>query len=291
MHRGPAWITVALSAGLVLTVGLGACDSGPSPQPERPTSGAVHADHRADAAPMLTPLIKRMNQQGSVRSNVQGKLGLVGDLNSDGTVRYRGTQADVALGGDTQASAAQPPQQVELSIINGIGYLKSPMLLPEPGKPWLQVTRDGHDVGTQLLSPALEQLKEAIDPREAFSGIEQATKIQSSAPEQVDGKPTTRYDLRVLTARAAEIAPDPQQRVRLRNAAEHGHPELGYQLWVDESGLPVRFAATQDVAQAGQISLTSGYRDWGVHTAIQPPPTELIGVFPDTPAPQAQGPH
>jgi hypothetical protein len=291
MHRGPARITVALSAGLVLTGCLGACDSAPPPQSARPPGGAVHADHRADASPMLAALITRMNQQGSVRSNVQGKLGLVGDLNSDGTVHYRGTQADVALGGDTQASATQPPQQVELSIIDGIGYLKSPMLLPEPGKPWLQVTQDGRDVGAQLLRPALEELKEATDPREAFAGIEHATKIQSSAPEQVDGRPTTRYDLRVLTPRAAEIAPDPQQRNQLRNAAEHGRPELGYQLWVDESGLPVRFAATRDVAQAGQVSLTSAYRDWGVHTAIQPPPAELIGVFPNTPPPQAQGSH
>jgi hypothetical protein len=294
MHPGPARIIVTFSTGLALAGALGACGS-ESPPPQPPgahhVAEPVRVDPRADAAPLLADVIKRIDEQGSARSTVQGRLGLVGDLNSDGTVRYRDGQADVALGGHTQTSKTEPPQEVELSIINGVGYLKSPLLLPEPGKPWLRVTRDGHDFGAQLLGPALEQLRDAADPRGAFAGVEHATKIQSSAPEDLDGRPTTRYELRVLTARAAQASPDPDRRAQLRKAADTGRAELGYQLWIDESGLPVRFAATQNVAQAGQVSLTSTYRDWGVHTDILPPPAELVGVYRAVPAPQAQPPR
>lgn len=281
MYRGRR-ITVALSAGLLLPAGLGACSSDPPPQagpPARPLV-APRQDPRADAAPLLDALIRRMDQQGSVRSDVQGKLGLVGDLSGEGTVRYHGPQADVALGGDTRTTDTQAKQDVELSIVNGVGYLKSPMLLAEAGKPWIRVAPDGHDLGAEMLGPALDQLKNTTDPRQAFAGVEAATKIQSSAPDRIDGKPVTRYELRVLTARAAQIATDPQQRSRMQAAARHGQSEMVYELWIDGTGLPARFTAIRD-GQRGRISLTSFYSDWGVPTDIQAPPAELVGKFPD----------
>jgi hypothetical protein len=291
MYRGRR-ITVALSAGLLLPVGLGACSSDPPPQVAAPPHPRVapRQDPRADAAPLLDALIRRMNQQGSVHSDVEGKLGLVGDLSSAGTIRYRGQQADVSLGGDTQTTDKQARQDVELSIVNGVGYLKSPMLLAEAGKPWIRVTPDGHDLGAEMLGPALDQLKNTTDPRQAFAGVEAATKIQSSAPDRIDGMPVTRYELRVLTARAAQIATDPQQQARMRAAANQGQPELDYELWVDQAGLPARFTAIRD-GQRGRVSLTSFYSDWGVPTDIQAPPAELVGKFPDWQASQAQGPR
>jgi hypothetical protein len=223
-----------------------------------------------------------MDQQGSARSTVEGKLGLVGDLNGAGIIRYRGPQADVALGGNARTSQDEPERTIQLSIVDGVGYLKSPLLVTDAGKPWVRVVPNGRDAGAQLLGPALEQLQHTTDPRETFAGIENATKIQSSAPDQIDGKPTIRYDLRVLTARAAEIARDPRQRSRMRAAAQQGQRELDYQLWVDRAGLPARFTATTE-GPHGPVSLTSFYRDWGVPTSIQPPPAELVGMFPAAP--------
>lgn len=285
-------ITVALYAGLLLTAGLGACSSDPAPQPTAPPRPhpLPRPDPRADAAPLLRALIQRMDQQGSVRSDVEGKLGLVGDLSGEGTVRYRGPQADVSLGGDTQTTDTSNRQDVELSIVNGVGYLRSPLLFAEAGKPWVRVMPDGHDLGAEMLGPALDQLKNTTDPRQAFAGVEAATKIQSSAPDRIDGKPVTRYELRVRTDQAARTAKDPQQRASMQAAADHGQPELAYELWVDGSGLPARFTAVRD-GQRGRISLTSFYSDWGVQTDIQAPPTELVGKFPDAPVPQAQGPR
>lgn len=285
-------IAVALYAGLLLTSGLGACSSDPAPRPAatpRPLP-LPRPDPRADAAPLLHALIQRMDQQGSVRSDVEGKLGLVGDLSGEGTVRYHGPQADVSLGGDAQTTDTSNPQDVELSIVDGIGYLRSPLLFTEAGKPWVRVVPDGHDLGAELLGPALDQLKNTTDPRQAFAGIENATKIQSDAPDRIGGKPVTRYELRVRTEQAARIANDPRQRAGMRAAADDGKPELTYELWVDARGLPARFTAVRDGHQ-GRISLTSFYRDWGVPTDIQAPPAELVGKFPDTPQPPVQGPR
>ncbi|MDA3626444.1 hypothetical protein OU415_13440 [Saccharopolyspora sp. WRP15-2] len=279
--------TAVISAGLTLIAALGGC----SGEPPVPTNAiAANPDPRPTADAMLSQVISRIDERGSTRSQIRGSLGVVGDLTADGVVRYRGQQTDLALNGQTRGTGNQPPQRIALSIVDGTGYLQTPLARPAPDKPWLRISPGAGDFGSKLLSPALDQVQEAVDPRATFSGVEKATRIQTSAPDQVDGKPTTRYQLRIVTAQAADAATDPQQRTRFQKAADAGEPELEYQLWLDESGLPAQFAATGQVAQAGQVSLTSTYRDWGAPTEIRVPPAEKIGVFQDVP-PQAQRPR
>ncbi|GAA4866092.1 hypothetical protein [Saccharopolyspora rosea] len=275
------------AAGLALTAALGACGTAPPPPPAAGAAAAV-PDRRPDATALLTGLVRKLNEQGSVHSTVRGQLGIVGELTGESTVQYRGPQVDLSLTGNTR-SGSQPPQHVDLSIVDGVGYLRTPLIRPEPDKPWLRISSDGQDFAAKLLSPALDQLHEAVDPHATFAGVESATRIADRAPDTVDGRPATRYELRIITAQAARTAPDPQQRQRFRKAAESGEPELGYQLWLDDHGLPVKFTAAQRVAQAGDVSLTSTYRDWGTRADISTPPADEIGVFHDLPA-QAQPP-
>lgn len=286
MHRAHARTLAVATAAFAATLGLGACGAEPpaANHANQPTSGPPAPDTRPDAAPMLTKVLDRINQSGSVRSQIHGNLGIIGELKGESTVSYKDQGADVELTGQTRMRDGNT-QPLRTTVIGDDGYLNSPLLRPAPGKPWVRVTPGGTDFASRLFSPALDQLREASDPRTAFAGIEPATKVQSSAPDQVNGQPTTRYDLRVVTARAAQETQDPQQRARLDRTAKSS-PEQDYQLWVDNTGLPVRFSATKSVPQAGQVSLTSDYRDWGVPTDIQPPPQEQVGVF-DNPA-QAQ---
>ncbi|MCI2416775.1 hypothetical protein MOQ72_05010 [Saccharopolyspora sp. K220] len=279
--------TAVLSAGLALISTLGACSA---EQPPRPSAlMAARPDPRPAADGVLSQVIGKISERGSVRTSVRGSLGMVGELTAEGVVRYQGSLADLAFDGRTRAAKNQPPQHLQLSIVDGVGYLKTPLVPPEPNKSWLRIAPDGMDFGSRLLSPTLDQLHAAIDPRATFTGVEPATRIQASAPDTVDGKPTTRYELRIITAQAADVATDPQQRIRFRQVANSGEPELGYQLWLDESGLPTRFAASQEVAQAGQVSLTSTYRDWGAPVEIRVPPIEQVGVFQEA-TPRAQQP-
>ncbi len=284
--------TAIVSASLLATIGLGACGTPETPPPAKPASAAAaRPDPRPTAAPLLTDVINRVTEHGSVRTTVRGDLGFIGDLEGQGSARYNGEHADVSLRGSTRPSPAQPPQALDLTILDGVGYVKSALLRPEPAKPWLRIAPDGTGFAAKLLAPALRQLQDSTDPRATFQGIESATKIQSSAPDQLDGKPATRYSLRVLTAAAAAKAPDDQQRRRLQQAADNGRPEIGYELWIGKDGLPMRFAAAQKVAQAGQVSLQSDYRDWGAPVEITPPPPEQVGEFPGGPLPMAQPPR
>ncbi|MBB5155180.1 hypothetical protein [Saccharopolyspora phatthalungensis] len=268
--------TAVLPAGLALIAALGACSA---ELPTQPSALLARPDPRPSAVGMLSQVIGKISERGSVHSSVRGSLGVVGELTAEGAVRYRGPDSDLTFGGQTRTTNSQPPQPIKLSIVDGVGYLNAPMVRPEPNKPWLKIAPGGEDLGAKLLSPALDQLHEAVDPRATFTGVEPATRIQTSAPDTVDGKPTTRYELRIITAQAAEVSADPQQRARFQQAADAGEAELGYQLWLDETGLPARFAATQDVAQAGKVSLTSTYRAWGTPTEIPVPPAEQVGTF------------
>ncbi|GAB3277723.1 hypothetical protein [Parasphingorhabdus pacifica] len=270
-----------------LVPGLSAC--GIEEPPPRPAPGTAPApvDDRPNAAPLLTEVINRIDQYGSAHSDVRGNLGLVGELAGRGAINYEPGSADLTLGGHTRPAREQPRQRVAVKVVDDTGYLSSPLLEPEPGKPWLAIAPGGHDFAAKLLGPALRQLRASADPRAAFAGVEPATRIESSSPDMVEGRATTRYDLRVITAQAARTAPDHEQRNRFRQAAEAGVGELEYRLWLDTNRLPVRFATTRKVDQAGKIALTSTYRDWGAPVGIQPPAPESIGVFRDLPVPQA----
>ncbi|MER7009801.1 hypothetical protein ABT324_00030 [Saccharopolyspora sp. NPDC000359] len=279
--------TAVISAGLTLIAAATGCAG----DPPAPTNAiAANPDPRPVADAVLSQVISKISERGSTHSQVRGSLGVVGELSADGVVRYRGPRTDLALDGQTRGTGNQPPQRIALSIVDGVGYLRTPLARPAPDKPWLRISPGAGDFGAKLLSPALSQVHRAVDPRATFSGIERATRIQSSAADQVDGKPTTRYQLRIVTAQAADTAPDPQQRTRYRKAADSGEAEIEYQLWLDESGLPARFAASGQVAQAGQVSLTSTYRDWGAPAEVEVPPADQIGVFQEPP-PQAPRPR
>lgn len=280
-------LPAALTAGLAFTQGLAACGTPAPPPPPAPSPVAAPQDHRPGAAPLLGEVINRINELGSATSEVRGDLGLVGELAGTGAVRYADGHTDLTLGGHTQASRQQPRQRVEVTVVDDIGYLKSPLLRPEPAKPWLRIDPAGDDFAARLLGPALDQLRDSADPRTTFTGVEAATKVQAAAPDTVDGRPVTRYEIRLLTEHAARIAPDEQQRTRFQQAAKAGVEELSYQLWVDERRIPVRFSSTREVAQAGEVSLTSTYREWGEPVDIAPPPAEALGVYRDFPAPQA----
>lgn len=277
-----------IACGIALLAGLCGCS------PEQPQVNtappAPPVDPRADAAALLAQVVGKIDQQDGVRNTVHGNLGMLGELTGEGKVGYSVRPANLTLQGKIRMSNDQS-HPVKVSLVDGIGYVKSPLTRPQPGKPWLRVEPNADEAAGKLLGPALEQIQASIDPRSAFSGIEHSTKIQSSAPDHIEGKPTTRYELRVLTSRASETTTNPWQQARMHQAAVDGEPELAYRLWLDENGLPVRFTATRKVDNAGEVSLTSTYSDWGQSTNIQPPAPEEIGTLRATDLPRAEPPR
>src|SRR5699024_10016320 len=102
--------------------------------------------------------------------------------------------SDLTMHGRTRSGGTAQP--VRLSVVDDIVYLRSPLARSQPGTSWLRVAPGGKDFTGALLSPALRQLHDAVDPRATFAEVTDATRIQHSAPDTVEGRPATRYDLR-----------------------------------------------------------------------------------------------
>lgn len=276
-----------LTCGVALLAGLSACTTPSAPPAPAP---APRADTRADASPLLARVLGHIDEQEGARNTVHGDLGMLGELTGEGMVDYSEPTADLTLHGTIRMSH-QADHDVEVMVADGVGYVKSALLRPQSERPWLRVVPGGHDAEAALLGPALERIRVASDPRFAFAGVQHATKIQSAAPEEIAGKPTTRYDLRVPTVQAARTTADPRQRAEMRDAADDGEHELGYSLWVDDNGFPVQFAATRTLERAGEVALTSTYDEWGASGTIQPPAQNGIGTLQQRELPQAKPPR
>lgn len=271
---------------------LGGCASEPPPPPDTGPAPVRH-DPRPSAAGLLTEVLDNVSEQGSARAEVHGDLGVVGKVNGASALHFDQTGSDIAMRGETKAGGQ--PQPVQLSVVDDVGYLQTPLARPESGKDWLRITPQGEDFTAALLSPALRQLHDAVDPRATFAEVTDASRIQDSAQEDVDGTPATRYDLRIDTKQAADQATDPQRAEQFQRAADAGKGELGYRLWVDADGLPLRFSTSPNIAQPGQqgandATLTSTYSGWSEPVDISTPPPHEVGRLEQTP-PQAQPPR
>lgn len=273
----PPFKIVAASCGIALT--LVGCSSAPPEKPTQSAPAVARPDPRASAAPLLDDVLHRIGELGGAHTEVRGDLGVLGEFTGKGVVSYADSEADLDVDGNLRMARGNDQHPVTMTVVDGIGYVKSPLTHSKPDKPWLRISPKDNDATAKLLGPALTQVRAASDPRTAFAGVEKATKIQTRSRDQVDGIPTTRYELRVVTSLAAQHAQDPTQRARLRKAAEGGQPELTYQLWIDDDGRPLRFSANSDVEKAGEIALTSNYRDWGTVEAITAPPENKIDSF------------
>ena len=83
--------TAIVSASLLATIGLGACSAPETPPPAKPASAAAaRPDPRPTAAPLLTDVINRISERGSVRTTVRGDLGFIGDLHHFGLLNTLG---------------------------------------------------------------------------------------------------------------------------------------------------------------------------------------------------------
>ncbi|MHA6801084.1 hypothetical protein [Bounagaea algeriensis] len=303
-------LRAALTAtALVTAVVLGGCSSSEPPPPPQPGPGAAHAppDPRPSAAGMLGDVLGTMTARGSVHTDVRGQLGVVGQVHGSGALHYQddpdtaapdtaapdtaapdpdpnaagadaAANSDVTLHGQTRSGRA--PEPVALSIVDQVGYLRTPLLPTDNGAPWLRVPAQGTDATAALLGPPLRQLHDALDPRAALGDVRGAVRIQDTSTEALADRPVTRYDLRLDTRQAANETDDPQRQRKFRSAAESGRAEQRFQLWVDEQNLPVRFSSAPRVdapGASGPAALTTTYSDWAEPAAIAPPAPSEVG--------------
>lgn len=193
------------------------------------------------------------------------------DITGAGDLKFGSADAAIAMDMTT------PQGSVSMVFVDGLLYMKLPQELV-PGKPWLKIDPNSDSVLAKALGSLNESLSRNADPRAALREFESSGEVTGAKEEELDGKKTTHYTITVDVRKMADNQADPTQKKAMQDAIAGGMKDFPVDVWVDEAGLPVRFA--MDVpAPDGKGGLTSvkmqvDYTDWGKPVDIVPPPAD-----------------
>jgi hypothetical protein len=177
-----------------------------------------------------------------------------------------------------------PAGELSMRLINDVFYLKLPPGLAS-GKPWLRIDSNGNDQLSKTLGAGLRQLKQSGDPSQSLKRFEGAAVITGKAPEQLNGKATTRYSITIDMNKVAAAQNDPDLKQMMDKALQAGVSTFPVEVWVDQEYLPVR--TTMDIPfknpntqQTDRVKISIDYSDWGKPIEISAPPADQVGTFP-----------
>ena len=254
---------IALSA-FALAITLSACgDNG----------GGTSSDSSAGAA-QLVALAKSIGDETSKANSAH--MTITADaagqkITGAGDLKFGSADSAIAM----EMTTAQG--SVSMVFVENVLYMKLPQEL-EPGKPWVKVDPNSDSVLAKALSSLNESLSKNADPRAALKVFENSGEVTTSKDEQLDGRKTTHYTITVDVRKMADNQADPAQKKAMQDAIAGGMKDFPVDVWVDEAGLPVRFAMDAP-APDGKGGLTSvkmrvDYTDWGRPVDIAPPPAD-----------------
>jgi hypothetical protein len=205
------------------------------------------------------------------------------------------TVAGLSFTGDGDGQlGAQPALQLNVSVpsvgelsmrlVNDVFYLKLPLDLGFV-KPWLRIDPNGNDQFSKMLGAGLRQLKQSGDPSQNLKRFEGAAVITGKAPEQLNGKATTRYSITIDMKKVAAAQNDPDLKQMADKALQAGVSTFPMEVWVDQEYLPVR--TTMDIPfknsntqQTNRVKISIDYSDWGKPVEISAPSVDQVDTFP-----------
>jgi hypothetical protein len=193
------------------------------------------------------------------------------DMTGEGDVRFGN--------GDNAIAVAMTTSQGALSMVyvDRVLYVKLPKEAV-PGKPWLKVDPYGDNAFAKLFGPLAGQLSKNADPRTALAEFENSGELTATKHETLDGRKVTHYTITVDVRKMADNKSNETMKQAMRAAIDGGMKDFPVDVWVDETGLPTRFALqtpTPD-GKGGMTSVTMAvdYSDWGKPAAIAAPPAD-----------------
>lgn len=196
---------------------------------------------------LLPELIAAVEQQGTVH----------GVVTADG-VEARG---DTVIGADPVEGRAAlemdlgGPEPFHVEVLHHGGWI---YFRAEHDGKYLKVSPDD-----ERLTPTMSGLHREVDPLAMLQTMrDAATSVEFVADENADGDHVEQY--RVLVDYTKLDAGD--------RPLPPGYEEVGYDVYVDDSGLPDRLVWTtpQDV------EMTHAFSDWGKQLEIAPPPDDQL---------------
>lgn len=253
-------LALFVAATATIAAGAAGCSAPPAPSPgSSAPAGAISASPAA----MLAQAAQSTESAGSakVTSTTTVDSGAGGQdmtVRGGGVVDFASGEASMRL----SSSLFGGGMDLEVIVADGKSYIKVPMF----GDKWLETPLQ--DLGVTFADPAagLDMLKEVGDLKEV-------------GPENVAGVPATKYtgtvDLHKLMEQTGAAQGDSSQAKQLAKLT--GVADVT--VWVDGDGRIVRYDQKADLKAGGQslvTTMSTTFTDFGVDTAITPPPTDQV---------------
>jgi hypothetical protein len=263
-----------LVSGLALALTLGGCG-------DKADSGNAGADTGTVALRSIGDLSKAVNEQAQSKNSVHVVMSGEGageKLDGHGDMRF-GTD-DVAM----KLTMTTSEGQIEAVLLDAVFYVKVPQEV-EPGKSWVKIdTRDDSPLA-KALAAAFKQAQDNGDPRKALEQFEAAGgEITATKEEELNGKKTVHYSLKIDIKKMAENQQDPDLKKLFEEAAKQGTTTFPVELWLDQENLPVRMVIDMPTADAsGKVASSKmqiDFSDWGKPVEIAAPPADQVTELP-----------
>jgi hypothetical protein len=266
---------IVLSA-FALAVTLGACGGNGGSSTDTKDAGA----NGQTGAMSLVDLAKSIGDETAEKSSAHMKItgkAAGQDITGDGDLKFGSDDAALSMDMTT------PQGSISLVFLDGVLYVKLPQEL-QPGKPWLKIDSSSNSPVAKALSTVNEQLSKNADPRAALKEFEKSGEITATKEEELDGKKTKHYTITVNVQKMADNQADPTQKKAMQDAIAAGMKDFPVDVWVDEEGLPARFALDTPTPDGSggmtSVKMQVDYTDWGKPVEITPPPADQVGELP-----------
>jgi len=260
-----------LVAGVLVVLTLAACGSGSAGKATASKSSKVSTIALVAGAADAAAQAKTAKLSGSMTIAFSGKQI---DVPIEGAIDFEQQAAslrvDMSKLGEGVMSGA-----MEIRIVDGSMYMNMGALLGARaddllhGKDWIGIDMSGlgADGGTQNPADMLQSLRGAGDVREVGHTM-------------IDGTETTHYRADIDVQKAMEKVPE-----KYRATAEQGMKVLGttfpIDVWIDNDGLPRRFAIDIEIPGKGSVKESIDYTDFGADVSIDAPPADEVQSMAD----------
>lgn len=150
------------------------------------------------------------------------------------------------------------------------------------GGPWLKANLASNDQTAQGLLQLQQNLKKSADMKDSMPP---GSRITSTADEQLDGTPVTRYEITADIATAAKQATDPTTQSQFADLIKAGVATVQSTVWIDGQNYPRKLHATLPLSKLGKKGVVDEVNDvvfdhWGEPVSITAPPADQVTLFP-----------
>jgi hypothetical protein len=266
-------ITLVLASLLaVLALGYGGWLVGPDPS----DLATLPAADTASGPVLYDQVTQRMVAERTATYTFSGSSGGGEARSGWGAMRFSSGLDDTTTFDANVELTSPSTGRLQAVLLPGTSYLALPPAKGIPvGAPWLKVAARPSSALGRAMAPLADQLRATFDPRETLGLLLAAGRVTVVGPASVDGTPAVEHRASIDLHEALAEASDPSLRSQFKAMLQAGVHTLRYQLWLDDSGLPLKVRTDLPTAQ-GVFSVTGVFARWGDPVKIAAPGAKQV---------------